>query len=268
MIRRLLKGMALLLLAAAGLLAYARYGEPSWVQVEHATVRSDQIGEPVTLLCFGDTHVGLGMTAEGLRRRVEQINRQEADVVVFLGDLFDDYSRYEGDPHQVAAALGAIDAPCKIAVMGNHDVGGEAEWVYESLMEEAGFSVLRNESLLACGLNFMGADEMLFFEPDVEGLAREGAYNVVLCHEPDFADEAGEFDLMLAGHTHGGQVRLPFMQPFVRPPGGREYTAGLYAIGGGSLYVNRGLGTTGLPLRFCVRPELTVLRLEPGSRTK
>lgn len=265
MIRRLLKGLALLLVLGLALLGYARYGEPNWVQVETYRVGSPKVAAPVTLACFADTHVGLGMTVEGLSRRVEQINRQKADVVVFLGDLFDDYSRYEGDPHRVAAALGAIDAPYKIAVMGNHDVGGEAEWVYESLMEEAGFTVLRNQSLQVGDVNFMGADEMLFFTPDVEGLAREGAYNVVLCHEPDFADQAGAFDLMLAGHTHGGQVRLPFFAPFVRPPGGQAYTAGFYGVGDGRLYVNRGLGTTALPLRFFARPEVTVLRLEPGE---
>ena len=70
---------------------------------------------------------------------------------------------------------------------------------------------------------------------------------------------------MLAGHTHGGQVRLPFCPPFVRPPGGEGYTAGFYQTAKGTLYVNRGLGMTSLPLRFGARPELTVFHLQAGQ---
>ena len=265
MLKRLRRLALCLVLLGAVALAYAWWIEPRWLQVKEHYLTQSALEQDVTLVCFGDTHVGLDTTAEDLARWVEQINRQQPDVVVFLGDLFDDYSQYQGDPEEVVQALADIRAADKLAVVGNHDVGGGSERVYEGLMERAGFTVLRNESAECQGIRFIGADEMLFYHPDVTGLSGQGICNTLLCHEPDFADEAEPFALMLAGHTHGGQVRLPFCPPFVRPPGGEGYTAGFYQTAKGTLYVNRGLGMTSLPLRFGARPELTVFHLQAGQ---
>ena len=209
MLKRLRRLALCLVLLGAVALAYAWWIEPRWLQVKEHYLTQSALEQDVTLVCFGDTHVGLDTTAEDLARWVEQINRQQPDVVVFLGDLFDDYSQYQGDPEEVVQALADIRAADKLAVVGNHDVGGGAERVYEGLMERAGFTVLRNESAECQGIRFIGADEMLFYHPDVTGLSGQGICNILLCHEPDFADEAEPFALMLAGHTHGGQVRLP-----------------------------------------------------------
>ena len=130
-------------------------------------------------------------------------------------------------------------------------------------MEKAGFQVLRNQNVQLGSVNFVGADELLFFVPQVEGLYEEGKCNILLSHAPDYADETQGFQLSVAGHTHGGQVCLPFYGALVKPPGGEHYTAGLYEEGDELVYVNRGLGVTSLPLRFFARPEITVLEFSP-----
>lgn len=87
---------------------------------------------------------------------------------------------------------------------------------------------------------------------------------ILLAHEPDYADHVarrGAADLVLSGHTHGGQVRIPFLPPLFLPPLGRKYIEGQFRIGGLQLYVNRGIGAVGIPFRFNVPPEITVITL-------
>ena len=92
---------------------------------------------------------------------------------------------------------------------------------------------------------------------------------ILLAHEPDFADRVvrhGGVDLMLSGHTHGGQVRLPFFGAMYVPPLGRKYIEGLFHLENGlQLYVNRGIGTVGVPFRFDCRPELTLITLRSAD---
>lgn len=258
-----IKRVLAVLLLCAMVLCYARWIEPRWIQVKKVELSLPGLTEEMRVVCFGDTHMGLEFGPEDLEKWVEKINRQEPQVVVFLGDLFDNYSQYEGDPGEVSRVLSQLQAPCKLAVMGNHDVGGGAERVYEDIMEKAGFQVLRNQNVQLGSVNFVGADELLFFVPQVEGLEEEGKCNILLSHAPDYADETQGFQLSVAGHTHGGQVCWPFYGALVKPPGGEHYTAGLYEEGDELVYVNRGLGVTSLPLRFFARPEITVLELSP-----
>lgn len=94
---------------------------------------------------------------------------------------------------------------------------------------------------------------------------------VLLCHAPDYADHlltlpAGQaVDLMLSGHTHGGQIRLPLLSAMVLPPLGRKYVEGWFQLGSLQLYVNRGLGTIELPFRFNCPPEITMFTLRTGA---
>jgi predicted MPP superfamily phosphohydrolase len=86
---------------------------------------------------------------------------------------------------------------------------------------------------------------------------------ILLAHEPDIAPEAAKHnvDLMLSGHTHGGQVRIPFLPPVMLPPMGKDYVEGHFQVGPMQLYVNRGIGAVQLPFRFNCPPEITVITL-------
>ena len=97
----------------------------------------------------------------------------------------------------------------------------------------------------------------------------EGLPVILLGHEPDIAPMVsayGGVDLMLAGHTHGGQVRLPLLPPLFLPDMGRHYLEGAFRVGGMQLYVNRGIGTVHLPIRFRCPPEISMLTLQPESK--
>jgi uncharacterized protein len=90
---------------------------------------------------------------------------------------------------------------------------------------------------------------------------------ILLAHEPDYADYVARYpvDLQLSGHSHGGQIRIPFMRPLYLPELAKKYISGLYKIGGLSLYTNAGLGTVGLPIRWNCPPEITLLTLRRST---
>ncbi len=97
---------------------------------------------------------------------------------------------------------------------------------------------------------------------------------ILMCHAPDYADhllarpEGKAISLMLSGHTHGGQVRLPLVGALHVPPGGRRYVEGLFRLGSMQLYVNRGIGTVGVPFRFDCPPEITAITLRSDGEEK
>jgi hypothetical protein len=94
-----------------------------------------------------------------------------------------------------------------------------------------------------------------------------GEPTVLLAHEPDYADDAARYpvDLQLSGHSHGGQVRIPFLPPLYLPDMAKKYVLGLYKIGPLTLYTNAGLGTVIAPVRWNCPPEITLLTMRPSS---
>jgi hypothetical protein len=115
-------------------------------------------------------------------------------------------------------------------------------------------------------------DDAIEGQPDLERVLSalpEEECSILLAHEPDFADvsaRTGRFDLQLSGHSHGGQIRIPFLPPLALPQQARNYPVGLYRVGEMQLYTNRGIGMVHLPLRFRCRPEITLITLSrPGA---
>lgn len=261
---------ALLLLLALGLLAaaayvYARCIEPRRLRIEMVRVQNAGLPAPVRIAVFSDVHLGNGVETEDLRRLVRTVNEQQADAVLFLGDFYENYEQYGGDPEADAAALRGITAPVRLAVWGNHDMGGGAFRIYPEVMEKGGFTLLENESFAArqLGICFVGAADTIFGRPDVAELWSEELYNILLVHEPDYALEVSGAALQLSGHSHGGQVYLPLIGAPHVPLGARHYLRGLYhKEDGGLVYVTRGIGMSILPYRFGSVPELTVIEVE------
>jgi len=261
--KRLLLVLLVLAVAAGGAYLYARFVEPRMIQVEKVALSSPYITRPVRIVAFADVHLGNGMDTARLEEIMGKIDDLSPDVIVFLGDLFDDYSAYTaGDEAEIARVLSLPKAD-KYAVYGNHDLGGKAQHIYADIMAQAGYTVLVNQAVqLEGGVNLIGCDDLIFGTPDITGLPQEGALDLLLMHEPDFADRVTGVELQLSGHTHGGQVRLPFVDYLVLPTGGKNYIRGSFEkADGGLLYVNRGLGMSILPYRFASRPELTVIDL-------
>ncbi len=212
-----------------------------------------------------------------LRHVVAESNRLQPDMVALTGD-FITADHGGAQPNLLhaeicASMLSALTAPLRFCTLGNHDVVN-AEGVTAAL-ERHNLTVLRNRYVAldrhGDRLWIAGLADAYFDVPNLETAVpetREGQPVILLGHEPDFADTVREIapvDLMLAGHTHGGQVRVPFMPPMFLPGLGQKYVHGLFRFGNMHLYVNRGLGAVHIPVRFHCPPELTVITLRNAT---
>ncbi|MEM7802516.1 MAG: phosphoesterase, partial [Chloroflexota bacterium] len=160
-----------------------------------------------------------------------------------------------------------------VAILGNHDYGKyskqpEVGSLVTTTLRKLGFPVLRNEQCELGGLVFTGLDDMRGpnFNPyPVVKTIDQSKANIVLCHNPDIADIPiweGYSSWILSGHTHGGQVRLPYMRPPLLPVKNKAYDRGVFHLENGHhLYVNRGVGHL-TKLRLNVRPEITIHTLD------
>ncbi len=258
---RLLRGILLLTLLCGAVAFYAFKIEPRWIQVTELEI-SAPIEGSLRAVAFGDTHIGMGKDQAEMKDLVDRINALAPDAVFFLGDLFDNYAAYTGNVEANLAILAGIEAEHKYAVRGNHDVGGGAEFVYPTLIEQAGFTLLENDdAMLPGGIHLIGAADYIYHTPNLEGLTGPG-FDLLLAHEPDLADGVTDVELQLSGHSHGGQVYLPFLVEKILPGGAQNYIRGRYDKGdGGIVYVNRGIGMSMLPVRFFSRPEITLLTI-------
>lgn len=228
-------------------------------------------GRPMKIFLFGDTHFGFSYTLEDFEKVIKACDEEQPDLIVFVGDLIDDIKKYPGDITEISDALNRLHAPLgKYAVFGNHDYGSNGSKAYREIMTDGGFRLLVNEYafLEAYNIVLFGIDDCLigYGDPDILAAASPDTCNIVLCHEPDIVDRITQYNVsvMLAGHTHGGQVYLP-RTSFYLPAYGEKYIRGLYPIepGGFPLYVTRGLGTTKLPLRLFAIPEAAFISLQP-----
>lgn len=137
-------------------------------------------------------------------------------------------------------------------------------------MRESGFELLLNSEkrirlLDNSEISIFGLDDILLGKPKIKETlqrARKNIYNIVLVHEPDIAPQIATYpvNLQLSGHSHGGQVQIPFLGAIITPALAKNYVEGFYRIQDLALYVNRGLGRTRVPFRFMAKPEITILR--------
>jgi len=265
----------LVLFAGLAVFVWARFIEPRLLVTTQVQVSSERVSEAadgLKIVQFSDIHVCDDDDAGKLERLVTTINAQSPDIVVFTGDLFDNFPAWEGKTDTIAEAFGQIKARHgKFAVLGNHDYEVTALPAVRQIWKDSGFSLLQDDEINfpELRLNIVGMDDWLFGSCETSCLdsANAEGFSLLLCHEPDIADrlDTGKFDLMLSGHTHGGQIQIPLIGIVYTPPLGRIYKEGLYELGGSRdarLYVNRGTGQSLLPLRFMAVPEVTVITLK------
>lgn len=280
--RKFLKGTFSALLttvaASSGGYVYANRIEPTLLDIQSLQMKHSLIPKSfdgIKLVQFSDTHLGFQYNLNQLKKLVTKINALHPDIILFTGDLMDAPNKYE-EVDRIAPILKQLNAPLgKFCIYGNHDHGGYGSDLYKRIMKSANFTLLLNESqpiLLKdnSSIYLIGIDDAMLGRPDI-GLALErvpeNTFTILLSHAPDLADVATHFKIhwQLSGHSHGGQVKIPFFGALVIPPFAKKYPEGLYSIGEVNpltLYVNRGLGTTRLPFRFMATPELTVFTLQ------
>jgi len=256
---------------ATGVYAYG--WERTWLEVVRLSVPLPGLPESfkgTKLVHFSDVHLGHYCEPKDLQQITEQIAAEVPDLICFTGDIVDEGTRVLSS---VVPILSELQAPFgKYAVLGNHDYRAREQQVIRHAWAASGFEVLDNRNIRLRKnddeLFIAGIDDALHGVPNLAQALTGipvGKAVILLAHEPDFADEAAQhpISLQLSGHSHGGQVRLPFIGHLLTPKLARKYVQGLYQVGPHSMYVytNRGLGTTILPVRLFCRPELTILTL-------
>jgi len=226
---------------------------------------------------MSDIHIGPFMPFEQIRKYVDMTNALKPDLTVLTGDFVTTDPRTQ---QPVVEALSGLTAPFGVfGSLGNHDAWAGVESSITKLFREHGIRILRSEAVPIAirdeWFNLIGTDfqSKHRFGPsaavpnllsDVVPLIAPGRVNILLSHNPDTFDRAAELgiDLSMAGHTHGGQAALEFISPEIAPSRlVTPYVAGWFHKPGGRLYVNRGIGTIGVPIRIGAPPEITVYQL-------
>ncbi len=222
------------------------------------------------VLQFSDVHYGFHYGAREFQKVVKTINELKPDIILLTGDMIHDHWSKIPDPTDL---LRDINNPRggKWAVLGNRDHHSKDE-ITKSL-KHAQFTVLHNTSdyIESNGerLYIAGVDDIFHGNPDFKkalGNFTRDDRVLFLVHEPDLIDYSLEYNIsaQFSGHSHGGQIQLPFLGPLFTPELSEKYQEGLYFVGPQDtpLYVNRGIGTTRIPVRLFCRPELTVFTLK------
>jgi len=257
--RRRFLTAAVSLLGAPLLVAVdAKWIEPTWVKIRHLRLSKTPTHR---IVHFTDIHHK--GDRDYLLSVVNKINALSPDFVCFTGDLIEE----KGHVPEALEALSKIQSPL-YGVPGNHDYWCKANFGdFEKCFAATGGDFLIDKSVVTRdgkitlhGAGFAGykAGRRIHFK------ANPATKSILLIHFPAWADAFPEkYDLILAGHSHGGQVRIPFYGafPFSLPHAVKQYQMGLYATASGPLYVNPGIGWFMVPVRFNCRPELTVFEI-------
>jgi predicted MPP superfamily phosphohydrolase len=276
-VARTIFGGAVLVLAA--LAAWAFRIEPGLLVTRHTRLEIPGWRTNLRMAVLSDLHIGSRRVGIGqLRKIVKRTNSENPELVVLLGDFVIGGPRGQRDPdafvepERIAEELKNLHAPLGVfAVLGNHDWWFDGDRVGRALTG-AGITVLENRAArIGSGTQSFwlgGIADLWTRDPDIVGTLRQTDDNPVLLitHNPDiFPEVPARVSLTIAGHTHGGQVNLPF---FGRPVAARlAYAEGHFVEEGRHLFVTTGIGTSIVGVRFGVPPEIVILTLVPEGRS-
>jgi predicted MPP superfamily phosphohydrolase len=259
---------------------YLKEYEPSSLEVVDVKLKLPRLPKSFSgfrLAQISDLHFGGWMNTERLEEVFSAVSSLSPDLLAITGDLTLGHFRHsQADDRERYADLVRVlrahsDERLTVGANGNHDY-----WVHPAVMQDifqnGGVLALNNsvhqlknggESLYLAGVDdiWYGQDRLDLVQAQIP----PDACAILLAHEPDFADTSaldGRFDLQISGHSHGGQIVLPFIGPPVLPRWGKKYSSGLYRVGDTFQYTNRGVGMIPPNIRLNCRPEITLFTLE------
>lgn len=234
------------------------------IQTTKYSVKCERLKEGVRIVQISDLH-GKRFGKNNVKL-IEKVIAQKPDIIAVTGDIIHCYNE-----KNKKAALGIVSALKEIApvffVAGNHELRNKGYRFFRKDLMEAGAIVLDDCSIDICGLKLVGLkcsslknDRIASVTPEADGV------KVLLAHMPQFFEKYASYgyDLVLCGHAHGGQWRIPFAHMGIYSPGQGlfpKYTEGVHKKGKTSMVISRGLGNSHFPLRLFNRPELVVIDL-------
>ncbi|MCF0110831.1 MAG: metallophosphoesterase [Erysipelotrichaceae bacterium] len=244
------------------------------VHVTNGDIHSEHIPlslDNVSVMVVSDLEYGTYMNKERLDHIVDTINTIAPDIVLFLGDLFDENLLPNVHQEQeVIDSLIKISAPLgKFAVTGDFDEANKEKVI--QILETSQFEVINNKvmrlhNLSETYINLVGISQTVTQANDCTSLFNDlgiNQFTIAICHNSDIVDSIppGGADIIFCGNSHGAQIRFPIYGPIRETPGNTNYIAGLYTVGSTTLHVSHGLGTTRQDVRLFSDPELLFYRL-------
>lgn len=267
----------IILIIGSGLL-YSRFIATKGLKVKEYKVVNSKITDSyhgLKIIHLTDIHYGSTVNEKELNNIVDKVNEIKPDIVVITGDLIDERLSYDKDI--IINCLSKIEAKLgKFAVSGNHDIPLDD---YNYIIKESGFTSLdnkyeliyskSNEPIIISGIGYSDEDigiKTEQFDKYISELKTDDIkpiYSILLVHEPDTVDnlDLNKYDLILAGHSHAGQVRLPIIGKLYTPQGAKKYYDEYYKINNTDLYISSGLGTSLYKFRLFNKPSFNFYRI-------
>jgi predicted MPP superfamily phosphohydrolase len=262
----------------AGGALWSYFIEPSSPRVETVRLKLPGLTQAffdLRIAQISDIHMGGWMNSGRLGHIVELITQEKPDILLLTGDFLIGHEFNSDSEQHLQEIINVLSPLTKIVpsfgILGNHDYWTNADAVREMLMScnvteltNSVFTLSRGSEMLhLCGVDDIWEGGVRLDE--VTDKLRDNSAAILLVHEPDFADvsaETGRFDLQVSGHSHGGQVVIPFYGPPILPYLGRKYPSGLYQVRSMLQYTNRGVGMIDPAVRFNCPPEITIFVLD------
>lgn len=267
--------LTLLIIVSIFILIWGKFIEPNILTTNDEKIINQNIPENfnnLKIVHFSDLHYGTSYNEHKLEKLIEKINNYKPDILVFSGDLIDkQYKANEKDIKTLIEYLSKLESKLgKYAVIGNHDYYNDN---YENIMYDSNFTVLKNnydtiyykenKPILIYGL-----DNITYGKPRLDTLNMENIdniqYKIILLHEPDYIDEfVNNYDvnLILAGHSHNGQINIPKIKEVLLPPGSKTYYEKYYKVNNTDIYISNGVGNSTYDFRLFTPPSINVYRL-------
>lgn len=273
------KLLILLFVTSVGTTLYARFIGTSGIIIKEYLIVNKELPSSFSglkIAHLSDIHYGQTTRKKQMEEIVKRVNEYEPDIIVITGDLLDRNLTYSNqDIKDLEECLQGLNAKTgKYIIMGNHD---NTQQVYNEIVLNSGLTNLNekhellyyksNEPIIISGMStgeYSGLTPEQKIEDSIQLIKEKNvSYSILIMHEPDYINEIEyeNFDLILAGHSHNGQVRLPFIGAIILPPHAEAYYDEYYKINNTDLYISSGIGTSTLKFRLFNRPSFNLYRI-------
>lgn len=271
--KKVLKVFIIIITLIVLLLLYSRFIGTIGLTTKEYTIKDNNISndfDGIKIVHFSDLHYKRIITKDRIDKIINEINLINPDIVIFTGDLIDqDSDLTEKDISYLKEILSKINAKYgKYSVIGNHDYSIDIE-VLRSIYKESNFKLLENSYDIIYGKNnnklYIGGISTGAFSDTVltKMNYNEECYKIIILHEPDYTDEIISLNpnLILGGHSHNGQVNIPYLKKYFVPTGSKKYYNEHYLVNNTNLYISSGIGVSRYNFRLFNHPSINFYRL-------
>lgn len=271
--KKILKIFITMLILIILLLLYSRFIGTIGLNTKEYTIEDNNISndfDGIKIVHFSDMHYKRMITKDRIDKIINEINLINPDIVIFTGDLIDQDSEInEDDITYLKKVLSKINAKYgKYSVIGNHDYSIDIE-ILRSIYKESNFNLLENSYDIIYGKDnnklYIGGISTGAFSDIVLNKMKydEESYKIIILHEPDYTDEIISLNpnLILGGHSHNGQVNIPYLKKYFVPTGSKKYYDEHYLVNNTNLYISSGIGVSRYNFRLFNHPSINFYRI-------